>query len=52
MIPEAASAAGKVARMAHMRHVAEQLNKLEERLRLRACPTTADRMELGLEGGL
>jgi hypothetical protein len=42
-IPEPASAASKIARMAHMRLLVEQLQKLEERLRAGGGPAKVER---------
>ena len=42
-IPEPASAASKIARMAHMRHLVDQLKKLEERLRAGGGPAKIER---------
>jgi len=42
-IPESASPASKVARMAHMRHLVDQLKNLEERLRAGGGPAKIER---------
>jgi|SRR5580658_9971532 hypothetical protein len=42
-ISEPASAANKIARMAHMRHLVDQLHQLEDRLRLGGGPAKIER---------